>query len=79
MISIIDEIGLLEVSGRGWANCLERLFDRSENHIIITVRDSFVDVVRNKWTLSDITVFDVNDTDFISAGQIILKLIKTGK
>jgi nucleoside-triphosphatase THEP1 len=79
MISIIDEIGLLEVSGRGWANCLERLFDRSENHIIITVRDSFVDVVRNKWKLSDITVFDVNDTDFISAGQIILKLIKTGK
>jgi len=74
---IIDEVGRLEMENKGWANCLQELLNSSESHILITVRDSHVDEVINKWSIADPVVFRVSETDFLTAGKIIIDMINT--
>lgn len=69
---IIDEVGSLEIEGRGWAKCLEVLLEKSSDNIILTTRDTNIEKVSNKWNLQDALVFNVKETDFLTAGQMIL-------
>jgi len=73
-IVIIDEIGFLELNDRGWAEALNALISNSENKIIITVRDRYVDEVKNKFNLTDAIVFNVSDTEVLTAGMSVLNL-----
>lgn len=78
VVAVIDEVGMLEVAGKGWAGSLDLLLNNFENHIILVVRDVFIEKVRNKWNLSDVIVFNIGESDFISAGEIILREIRFG-
>jgi len=73
---IIDEVGLLELQGRGWHDSISELLEKSSNHILITVRDKFVDEVKKKWNLSDAIIFNVPDNDNRKAGWLIYQQIK---
>lgn len=73
-IVIIDEIGFLELNNRGWAEALNALITNSGNKIIITVRDRYVDEVKNKFNLTDAIIFNVSDTDVLTAGMSVLNL-----
>ena len=75
-IVIIDEVGLLELQGRGWHDSISELLEKSSNHILITVRDKFVDEVKKKWNLSDAIVFNVTENDNRKAGWLIYQQIK---
>ncbi|HOB84326.1 MAG TPA: nucleoside-triphosphatase [Bacteroidales bacterium] len=75
-IVIIDEVGLLELQGRGWHDSISELLEKSSNHILITVRDKFVDEVKKKWNLSDAIIFNVPDNDNRKAGWLIYQQIK---
>ncbi len=70
-IVIIDEVGALELGNKGWAGCIQQLLEKSENNILITVRDSFVDKVKYKWGLMDAITFNIKETDYLDAGGII--------
>jgi nucleoside-triphosphatase THEP1 len=70
-IVVIDEIGLLELNGRGWSGSLDDLLEKQQNLILITVRDSFIGKVKEKWNLQKVTVFRVVETDYNKAASAI--------
>ncbi len=72
-IIIIDEVGLLELDNKGWAESFSSLLARSENKILITVRDKYINDVKNKWNLSEATIFNITETDYLTAGKLVLK------
>jgi len=57
-ITFIDEVGRLELRGRGWSDCLEYLLERKEGIVILTVRDSFLEQVINKWEITNYTLIN---------------------
>jgi nucleoside-triphosphatase THEP1 len=75
MIVIIDEVGLLELRNNGWSECINKLLDKARNHILITVRTSFIDEVIKKWNLNEAIVFKIAETDYLKAGMTISKYI----
>ena len=66
---IIDEIGKLELEGRGWAHSLEKLLKKSGSHLILSVREEVIDKVTEKFMISPKIIFNVgeqNDEDLFS-------------
>ncbi len=57
---IIDEIGKLELSGHGWANQLRQLLESPDSNLLLSVRDTFVEEVKNKWSFTPEAVFMVD-------------------
>lgn len=49
---IIDEIGPLELKGKGWAKAFEKILKELKVPIVISVREKLVDEVVEKWDLS---------------------------
>jgi nucleoside-triphosphatase THEP1 len=76
MIVIIDEVGWLELRDRGWADSINELVDKSGNHILITVRTSLIDKVIKNWNISDPIIFNIAETDYLTAGASISRHIR---
>ncbi|MDZ7738179.1 MAG: nucleoside-triphosphatase [Bacteroidales bacterium] len=74
-VTVIDEVGKMELEGRGWAQCLQPLFNNSDNIIIITVRDSLTDQVMNKWGTASGIIFNIARTDIKDAYKTVSSLI----
>jgi nucleoside-triphosphatase THEP1 len=55
---VIDEVGMLELNGKGWANRLDHLIKSGRNHLLIAVRDEFSEEVLKKWNILHATVFE---------------------
>ena len=55
---------------------INQLREKSSNHLLITVRDKYVDEVKKKWELSDAVIFNVPDDDNRKAGWLIYQQIK---
>lgn len=72
-IVIIDEIGRLETSGKGWFEPLNDLIESSGSHLILTVRNEFVNQVSGVFKIEPVHVFDLS-TDIYS--DISLKIIE---
>lgn len=70
-IVVIDEVGSLELRNKGWASCIDELLERSGHHIIITVRDIYVDEVIRKWDLVEAIIFNIRETDYLKAGMLV--------
>jgi nucleoside-triphosphatase THEP1 len=70
-LTVIDEIGFLELEGDGWAGGFERLLDKPDATIVITTRLSLLDKVRDKWKLDNSRIFDIRQTDHLKAARII--------
>jgi nucleoside-triphosphatase THEP1 len=69
---IIDEVGLLEIQNKGWAESIDELLEKSSNHLLFTVRDSFVEQVRSKWNLKEANVININETNYKETGLSLL-------
>jgi nucleoside-triphosphatase THEP1 len=74
---IIDEVGLLEIQDKGWSVCIDHLLEKSSNHILITVRDSYVDKVKNKWNLKEGDIINISETNYQDAGLSIVESINS--
>jgi nucleoside-triphosphatase THEP1 len=61
-IVLIDEVGMLELNDSGWAGNLTELLNGTKT-IIITVRDKFIDLVKDKWGLADSVTADISVTE----------------
>ena len=55
---VIDEVGMLELKGKGWAKNLEQLVQSGKKHLLIVVRDEFSEAVLEKWNIQLATVFE---------------------
>ncbi len=71
---IIDEVGMLELQDKGWAECIDELLLKSSNNILFTVRDIYVEDVKRKWNLAEAVIFNISETDYLSAGSYIIGL-----
>jgi len=60
---IIDEVGKLELDNEGWASSLENLINHSTHHILLVVRDSFIEPVIQKWNLKNPIVFQTSENE----------------
>ncbi len=71
-VLIVDEVGLLEINGGGWAGPIDGLLARPCN-IIMSVRDIYVDRIKAKWHLSRAIILNVGEIDHLSAGKSIME------
>jgi nucleoside-triphosphatase THEP1 len=76
-IVIIDEVGSLELCNKGWATSVQDLIDASENHLLITVRDSLVKAVTDKFKFSRYFEFKVSESDPFATGSAIIDQINS--
>ena len=74
-VVILDEIGALELENNGWANNLTGLLSAQNNHIILSVRDSFVEKVIQKWNIGNSIVYNISEFDASTIGKMIIEEI----
>jgi nucleoside-triphosphatase THEP1 len=74
---IIDEVGLLEIQGRGWSDSITDILERSSCHLLMTVRDIYVGEVKKKWNIKEATTFNLSEIDYRNAGLFITEYIKS--
>ena len=61
-IIIIDEVGALEMSGRGWASCIDGLLARPVSHLILSVRETQLDGIKSLWHLDSAITIEIRKT-----------------
>jgi nucleoside-triphosphatase THEP1 len=77
---VIDEIGPVELKGRGWAGEIETLLNSSRVVQLWVVRKSLLKKVIRQWNVGDIMVLDIStDTLEASIGEVILFIKNSGK
>ncbi|KAF0237386.1 MAG: hypothetical protein FD181_1952 [Prolixibacteraceae bacterium] len=74
---IIDEIGKLELEGRGWAHSLEQLLKKSGSHLILSVRKEVIDKVTEKFMISPKIIFNVEEQNEEDLFSLILNELQT--
>ncbi|MEI6047275.1 MAG: nucleoside-triphosphatase [Bacteroidota bacterium] len=75
-IVIIDEAGYLELENRGWASSIQDLLNSSNNHILLVVRDIFVEKIIQKWNLIKVFVFNISEKDHLAISKLIIEHIR---
>jgi nucleoside-triphosphatase THEP1 len=70
---VIDEIGKLELSDRGWAPALNELLATSDNHLILSVRDSFVEQIIEKWGIEQNIIFQIHESE---SEEVLMKILQ---
>jgi nucleoside-triphosphatase THEP1 len=75
MIVVIDEIGILELGNEGWSGCIQKLINESRNHLLITVRDSLIEDVINKWKFKNTFIHKTYETDYLTSVKSIMEQI----
>jgi len=61
-VVIIDEVGPLELSENGWSPALNKILKNEFNTMIISVRNSIIDEVIQKWNLQNVQKLNVRET-----------------
>ena len=72
---IIDEVGPLELNGRGWAGKITDIHNIKDIRILLVVRNGLVEQVISKWNIDQCKVMDVSDNDPASVCDLICKAI----
>jgi nucleoside-triphosphatase THEP1 len=75
-IVIIDEAGALELKDEGWAGNIYDLQEASNNHIILVVRDIFVEKIVQKWNFTQSFVYNVSEMDYLKVSISIIAELK---
>jgi nucleoside-triphosphatase THEP1 len=57
-VIVIDEVGPLEISGKGWHDAIERAVSASDSVQVWTVRTSLVNKASRRWNTGTVTVVD---------------------
>ena len=76
---VIDEIGPVELKGRGWADEIESLVENSRIMQLWVVRRHLLKKVTRQWNIGDILVVDINEETAVSAAEDIKLFIMNRK
>jgi len=74
-IIVIDEVGKLELNGSGWANEIEKLLNKSNKVIVMSVRESFVEDVIKKWKFEPVLIYHVATENYKQLLETIIGCI----
>ena len=72
-VIVIDEVGKLELSNEGWSENINYLLNGKKHHLILSVRDRFIQEVIDKWYLKNYTILNVSANDYLTNSEIIAK------
>lgn len=75
-IVIIDEVGKLELSGKGWSSELEKNLKLQKSHLLLVIRKELIEESINKWNLKNSTLIKIPELDFQTATNQIISEIK---
>jgi nucleoside-triphosphatase THEP1 len=76
-IVVVDEIGPMELSGQGWDKRMTELIHTYKGHLIVVVRKSLVEEVKNRYGISDPVIYDVGASEAPAAFREITELFKS--
>ena len=74
-LTIIDEVGKLELNDKGWTNEIDKLFSTSTNDVLIAVREEFVEKVMAKWNLSPRLICDISENNCDALYDVLINKI----
>jgi nucleoside-triphosphatase THEP1 len=72
-IMIVDEVGKLELSGKGWAEKIGVLLKSQKNTVLMVVRVNLVDQVIDRWNIRDPVIVNKMEIGPLLAKDRILK------
>jgi nucleoside-triphosphatase THEP1 len=70
-VIIIDEVGLLELQNRGWADNIYQLLNGSDPHVLLSVRESLTDQVIHKWNIRESSVYNISDYNYLTICSLV--------
>ena len=74
-VIVIDEVGPMEISGRGWYTAMEKLCSTSGGVHIWTVRRSLAEKAARRWNTGDVHIIDIASANSDESAQLILTAI----
>ncbi len=69
---IVDEVGPLELKEEGWTISLNRLMAEKISHLLIVVRESLIERVKERWKIQPETVWNLNS---VNSEELFLEII----
>jgi len=60
-LTILDEVGPLEVKGQGWGPAIQKLTEENQSPMLWVVRDSLVKKISRRWPVGKIYHFKLSD------------------
>ncbi|MFW5725095.1 MAG: nucleoside-triphosphatase [Bacteroidota bacterium] len=73
---VIDEIGPLEINGKGWAPAIEELVSTSGITQLWVVRERLVKPIMRKWNVGNILLLNINDDKPETAALRVKQLVR---
>jgi nucleoside-triphosphatase THEP1 len=74
-VVVIDEVGKLELDGRGWSAHVTELMNGS-SLLVLAVRNIFTKQVIEKWDLKDCSVFEVKENLYVEICEMISRRLE---
>jgi nucleoside-triphosphatase THEP1 len=74
-IVVIDEVGPLEMNGKGWSVGLKNMLDNSETAIMLVVRAGLVEAVKKQFAIPDAYVFRICNSEPEEVAKSIAKIV----
>ncbi len=75
-IIIIDEIGKLELTEKGWFGAIEQIIENSDSHLILVVRNESVNQIIEKFEIKYEPVLNISNENCKTILEIISSTIK---
>lgn len=75
-VVIIDEIGPFELKGMLWHKPLITQLHKTNNVVLISVRESLINDVINKYEISDFSIYKVDDDEMEIIKQITIEILQ---
>ena len=76
-ITVVDEIGRLELSEKGWYNSVEQLIKNSNSHLILAVRDEFVSNIIEKFKIQPEIILNISEENCETISKTISSAVTT--
>ena len=70
-VVVIDEVGKLELQGKGWAQALEGIMEANSLPVVLTVRAGFVDEVIQALGIDTPLIYSISNNNSLQVAKKI--------
>jgi nucleoside-triphosphatase THEP1 len=72
---VIDEVGHLELNGKGWSNAIENITRNNTVPQLWIVRKSLVQKCTRRWNIGNAYIFDINESSILDVEKKLTEII----
>ena len=69
---IVDEVGPLELKGQGWAEAIDQMMTVPNTTLVLIVRRSLEEAVRERWSAHNAIVYDIGDRNPQDVARLLI-------